>query len=68
MFYGKTYTNEEFYNEVVKNHIAHARRNNEKVVHISVDIHLSTWDIVDFARAEGYDAKHTKNRIVRVML
>ena len=30
MFYGKTYTNEEFYNEVVKNHISHARWNGER--------------------------------------
>lgn len=68
MFYGKTYTNEEFYEEVVKNYIAHARKNDERVVHISVDIHLATGDIIDLARAEGYDAKHLKNRIIRVML
>lgn len=67
MYYGKTYTNKEFYDEVVKNHIAHARWNGERIVHISVDIHLSTYDIIDLARAEGYNAKHIKNRIVRII-
>ena len=62
-------TANEFFNAVCMNHIRHGKQTNESVIHVLIwNLSINVWDILETAKANGYNARLYKSRTLVISL